>query len=137
MTDVTHPPAATSRNSGANLVRRLGQQAQLYWRSIIIIIPYVWLLVFFLLPFAGRGARLAVNDIKNNVADWLPSDYPETKDLGVPREADWSLTKNPCPPSDRAKSGERAATVIANVGTKAQEPNFVNHPNPNERLCDS
>ncbi len=37
--------------------------------------------VYFLLPFALRGARLAVTGIKNNVADWLPSDYPETKDL--------------------------------------------------------
>ena len=37
--------------------------------------------VFFLLPFALRGARMAVTGIKNNVADWLPSDYPETQDL--------------------------------------------------------
>ena len=37
--------------------------------------------VYFLLPFALRGARLAVSGIKNNVADWLPADYPETKDL--------------------------------------------------------
>ena len=51
MTDVTHQPAAPPQNSDANLVRRLGQQVQLYWRSIIIVIPYVWLLIFFLLPF--------------------------------------------------------------------------------------
>lgn len=37
--------------------------------------------VYFLLPFALRGARLAVTGIKNNVADWLPADYPETQDL--------------------------------------------------------
>lgn len=37
--------------------------------------------VFFLLPFALRGARLAIGDMQNNVADWLPDDYPETKDL--------------------------------------------------------
>lgn len=37
--------------------------------------------VYFLLPFALRGARLAVGSIKNNVADWLPADYPETQDL--------------------------------------------------------
>jgi len=37
--------------------------------------------VFFLLPFALRGARLAVSDMKNNVADWLPEDYEETIDL--------------------------------------------------------
>ena len=39
-------------------------------------------IVFFLLPFALRGARLAVSDMKNNVADWLPADYEETIDLG-------------------------------------------------------
>ncbi len=38
-------------------------------------------LVFFLLPFALRGARLGLKDMRNNVADWLPMDYPETKDL--------------------------------------------------------
>lgn len=37
--------------------------------------------IYFLLPFALRGARLAVTEIKNNVADWLPADYPETQDL--------------------------------------------------------
>ncbi len=36
----------------------------------------------FLLPFALRGARMAVDGMKNNVADWLPSDYEETVDLG-------------------------------------------------------
>ena len=38
--------------------------------------------VFFLLPFALRGARLGLNDMQNNVADWLPDDYTETKELG-------------------------------------------------------
>ena len=37
--------------------------------------------VFFLLPFALRGARLGLKDMQNNVADWLPQDYPETQDL--------------------------------------------------------
>lgn len=37
--------------------------------------------VFFLLPFALRGARLAIDSMKNNVADWLPDDYEETKEL--------------------------------------------------------
>ena len=35
----------------------------------------------FFLPFAGRGARLSLDNMQNNVADWLPGDYPETKDL--------------------------------------------------------
>ncbi len=39
-------------------------------------------IVFFLLPFALRGARFAVRDIKNNVTDWLPDDFAETIDLG-------------------------------------------------------
>lgn len=38
--------------------------------------------VFFLLPFALRGARLGLSDMQNNVADWLPDDYTETKELG-------------------------------------------------------
>ncbi|MEZ6092752.1 MAG: MMPL family transporter [Pirellulaceae bacterium] len=38
--------------------------------------------VFFLLPFALRGARMAVSEMQNNVADWLPDDYEETIDLG-------------------------------------------------------
>lgn len=40
-------------------------------------------LVFFLLPFGLRGARFAVQEMQNNVADWLPGDYEETIDLGV------------------------------------------------------
>ena len=38
-------------------------------------------IVFFLAPFALRGARLAVDRMENNIADWLPDDFPETKDL--------------------------------------------------------
>ena len=37
--------------------------------------------VFFLVPFALRGARMAVQDIRNEVTDWLPSDFPETEVL--------------------------------------------------------
>lgn len=42
-----HPTA----NSKASLRHRLGQMAQANWRGIVIFIPYVWLLLFFLLPF--------------------------------------------------------------------------------------
>ena len=38
-------------------------------------------MVCFLLPFAGRGARMAILSMKNNVADWLPGEYEETQDL--------------------------------------------------------
>ncbi|MEO8496027.1 MAG: MMPL family transporter, partial [Planctomycetota bacterium] len=37
--------------------------------------------VFFLVPFAMRGARMATQHLENNIKDWLPSDFPETKDL--------------------------------------------------------
>lgn len=37
--------------------------------------------VFFLLPFALRGAKLSMQDMQNNVADWLPDHYVETKEL--------------------------------------------------------
>lgn len=37
--------------------------------------------VFFLTPFALRGARMAVERMENNIKDWLPSDFPETSDL--------------------------------------------------------
>jgi len=38
-------------------------------------------IVFFWLPFALRGARMAVEGMKNDVKDWLPADFPETKEL--------------------------------------------------------
>ncbi|TWT32809.1 Toluene efflux pump membrane transporter TtgH [Blastopirellula retiformator] len=37
--------------------------------------------VFFLIPFALRGARLSLEKMKNDVKDWLPDDFTETKDL--------------------------------------------------------
>lgn len=37
--------------------------------------------VFVLIPFALRGARLAVEEMQNNVADWLPKHFAETRDL--------------------------------------------------------
>jgi predicted RND superfamily exporter protein len=37
--------------------------------------------VFFLLPFALRGARLSLNSMKNDVKDWLPASFEETKEL--------------------------------------------------------
>lgn len=42
--------------------------------------------VFFLLPFMLRGAREAIVGIKNDVADWLPESFEETKQLRFFRE---------------------------------------------------
>jgi predicted RND superfamily exporter protein len=39
------------------------------------------MVVFFLVPFAVRGARNAVQRMKNDVKDWLPSSFHETKDM--------------------------------------------------------
>lgn len=41
----------------------------------------ILMLVFFAVPFGLRGARMAFSTMKNDVKDWLPSDYEETKDL--------------------------------------------------------
>ncbi|HBJ37685.1 MAG TPA: hypothetical protein DDZ51_23595 [Planctomycetaceae bacterium] len=41
----------------------------------------VLLIFFFLLPSAFRGARLAIAGKKNNIKDWLPSDFRETVEL--------------------------------------------------------
>src|SRR3954469_5566377 len=45
-------------------------------RAILILV-----IVFFFVPFALRGARMAVQGMKNDVKDWLPKEFDETKDL--------------------------------------------------------
>jgi predicted RND superfamily exporter protein len=45
-------------------------------RSLIIL-----MVVFFLVPFAMRGARLAIQGMKNDVKDWLPKEFRETAEL--------------------------------------------------------
>ena len=45
-------------------------------RAILVLI-----VVFFFVPFALRGARMAVQGMKNDVKDWLPKGFAETKDL--------------------------------------------------------
>jgi predicted RND superfamily exporter protein len=45
-------------------------------RALIILV-----VVFFLVPFALRGARMAIQGMKNDVKDWLPKDFPETAEL--------------------------------------------------------
>ena len=41
----------------------------------------VLMAIFFLAPFALRGARMALQSMKNDVKDWLPSDFKETAEL--------------------------------------------------------
>ncbi len=45
-------------------------------RAIIVL-----MIIFFLVPFALRGARMSVQGMKNDIKDWLPKDFPETADL--------------------------------------------------------
>ncbi len=45
-------------------------------RALLILV-----LVFFFVPFALRGARMAIQGMKNDVKDWLPKEFAETKDL--------------------------------------------------------
>jgi predicted RND superfamily exporter protein len=45
-------------------------------RAILILV-----IVFFFVPFALRGARMAVQGMKNDVKDWLPKNFAETRDL--------------------------------------------------------
>jgi hypothetical protein len=46
-------------------------------RSALLIL----VVIFFLVPFALRGARMSLLGMKNDVKDWLPKDFQETKDL--------------------------------------------------------
>ena len=41
----------------------------------------VLMIVCFLVPFALRGSRTAMENMQNDVKNWLPSDYPETQEL--------------------------------------------------------
>ncbi|MCU0961615.1 MAG: MMPL family transporter [Pirellulaceae bacterium] len=58
------------------------QRSTFFGRRALLIL----VIVFFLVPFALRGARVAVQNMKNDVKDWLPSDFPETAELDWFRE---------------------------------------------------
>ena len=53
MTDAaqSQAPAAKPRTAARTWVRRLARRAQENWRQIVILIPFLWLLLFFLTPF--------------------------------------------------------------------------------------
>lgn len=43
----------------------------------------IWILgvVFFLIPFALRGAKMSFRSMKNDIKDWLPASFKETQEL--------------------------------------------------------
>ena len=53
------------------------QRPTFFARHAVLIL----VVVFFFVPFALRGARMAVQEMKNDVKDWLPREFEETKDL--------------------------------------------------------
>ena len=46
----------------------------------------ILMVVFFAAPFGMRGARLAVQRLRNDVKDWLPASFDETSELDWFRE---------------------------------------------------
>jgi predicted RND superfamily exporter protein len=46
----------------------------------------ILVIVFFFVPFSLRGARMALQGMKNDVKDWLPQEFEETKDLAEFRQ---------------------------------------------------
>ena len=51
MSDTTTELTSTRPMDQPGLLRKLGRNIQARWRSIIVFVPYAWLLVFFLFPF--------------------------------------------------------------------------------------
>ncbi len=51
MSDTTQDMATQPADSQSSLFRQLARRIQSRWRSIILFVPYAWLLIFFLLPF--------------------------------------------------------------------------------------
>lgn len=60
------------------LLKRLANAAQTRWRSIVIFLPFVWLLLFFLLPFA-IVAKISLAEMRiasppfTNLIEWTDS----------------------------------------------------------------
>ncbi len=51
MTDMAAPHAGTAGTNLGSLAHRLMNWASASWRAILISLPYIWLLLFFLIPF--------------------------------------------------------------------------------------
>ena len=51
MTDQAHPSGASKRSSDRGFWGSIVHKLQSNWRSIVIAIPFIWLLLFFLFPF--------------------------------------------------------------------------------------
>lgn len=66
--------------------------------------------VFFLLPFALRGARLALGDMRNDVSDWLPDDFIETKELAEFRKYFYGGDQFVCVSGPWCKEGDATYT---------------------------
>ncbi|MCA9262844.1 MAG: MMPL family transporter [Planctomycetales bacterium] len=60
----------------------LANRTTFFQRHAIIVL----MMAFFLLPFGLRGARMAVRGMRNDVKDWLPQHFKETKELNEFRE---------------------------------------------------
>ncbi|WP_338549968.1 ABC transporter permease subunit [Roseovarius phycicola] len=51
MTDLTNSPVSATSQQDIGFLQSLAKRAQNNWRKIVILIPFVWLLFFFLFPF--------------------------------------------------------------------------------------
>jgi len=51
MTDLAAPPSSAPGAGLGSIGHRLLNRLSASWRTILICLPYVWLLLFFLLPF--------------------------------------------------------------------------------------
>jgi putrescine transport system permease protein len=78
MNEKTKSVNRTSAEQRSLLPSRVGQKIQKHWRLIVIIIPFVWLLLFFLLPFF-IVAKISVAELKiasppfSNMFEWTDS----------------------------------------------------------------
>jgi predicted RND superfamily exporter protein len=78
--------------------------------------------VFFLLPFALRGARLGLSDMQNNVADWLPDHYTETKELEEFRKYFYGGDQFVCVSGPWCKEGDaRYINFLSKLREESQE----------------
>ena len=62
----------------------MSMQEDFYSKKSALGVPNALVLlmvVFFFVPFAFRGARMALQKTENNVKDWLPDDFRETEEL--------------------------------------------------------